>query len=191
MELIWGPPGADRIQVGTMLAPWTLLSGKVSMNACPLPRGHQGLSKNAQKWLKNQRPGSGSNLAECDPKLIKPDKSHKMFIHQIWIQSDHWSVYECVETAWQIRNQETVRIQWSVNKSKSGLGCPIMNLPTKFELSVISGLSANVQKPQKCDTQTKEQANWQAIIMSPSNSTDGDNYKTYLTQKCWYYNNTD
>ena len=23
----WGPPGADRIQVGPMLAPWTLLSG--------------------------------------------------------------------------------------------------------------------------------------------------------------------
>ena len=26
---IWGPPGADRNQVGPMLAPWTLLSGKV------------------------------------------------------------------------------------------------------------------------------------------------------------------
>ena len=24
---IWGPPGADRTQVGPMLAPWTLLSG--------------------------------------------------------------------------------------------------------------------------------------------------------------------
>ena len=25
----WGPPGADRTQVGPMLAPWTLLSGSV------------------------------------------------------------------------------------------------------------------------------------------------------------------
>ena len=28
MGLTWGPPGADRTQVGPMLAPWTLLSGK-------------------------------------------------------------------------------------------------------------------------------------------------------------------
>ena len=27
MGLTWGPPGADRTQVGPMLAPWTLLSG--------------------------------------------------------------------------------------------------------------------------------------------------------------------
>ena len=27
MRPTWGPPGADRIQVGPMLAPWTLLSG--------------------------------------------------------------------------------------------------------------------------------------------------------------------
>ena len=27
MGLIWGPPGAERTQVGPMLAPWTLLSG--------------------------------------------------------------------------------------------------------------------------------------------------------------------
>ena len=26
----WGPPGADRTQVGPMLAPWSLLSGNVS-----------------------------------------------------------------------------------------------------------------------------------------------------------------
>ena len=30
MEPIWGPSGADRTQVGPMLAPWTLLSGTIS-----------------------------------------------------------------------------------------------------------------------------------------------------------------
>ena len=30
--LTWGPSGADRTQVGPMLAPWTLLSGSVSGN---------------------------------------------------------------------------------------------------------------------------------------------------------------
>ena len=29
----WGPPGADRSQVGPMLAPWTLLSGKTVMSS--------------------------------------------------------------------------------------------------------------------------------------------------------------
>ena len=29
MESTWGPSGADRTQVGPMLAPWTLLSGQV------------------------------------------------------------------------------------------------------------------------------------------------------------------
>ena len=28
----WGPPGADRTQVGPMLAPWTLLSGKLQLH---------------------------------------------------------------------------------------------------------------------------------------------------------------
>ena len=30
----WGPSGADRTQVGPMLAPWTLLSGKSSLVHC-------------------------------------------------------------------------------------------------------------------------------------------------------------
>ena len=30
MGPIWGPPGADRTQMGPMLAPWTLLSGKLN-----------------------------------------------------------------------------------------------------------------------------------------------------------------
>ena len=30
MEPTWGPSGADRTQVGPMLAPWTLLSGRLS-----------------------------------------------------------------------------------------------------------------------------------------------------------------
>ena len=30
----WGPPGADRTQVGPMLAPWTLLSGLASEREC-------------------------------------------------------------------------------------------------------------------------------------------------------------
>ena len=32
MGPIWGPSGADRTQVGPMLAPWTLLSGKLCVN---------------------------------------------------------------------------------------------------------------------------------------------------------------
>ena len=35
MEPTWGPSGADRIQVGPMLAPWTLFSG--SFNQIQLP----------------------------------------------------------------------------------------------------------------------------------------------------------
>ena len=36
MWSIWGPSGADRIQVGPMLAPWTLLSGWIT-SACSRP----------------------------------------------------------------------------------------------------------------------------------------------------------
>ena len=31
MGTTWGPPGADRTQVGPMLAPWTLISGRLSI----------------------------------------------------------------------------------------------------------------------------------------------------------------
>ena len=34
----WGPSGADRTQVGPMLAPWTLLSGHSSLSYMPSPR---------------------------------------------------------------------------------------------------------------------------------------------------------
>ena len=37
----WGPSGADRTQVGPMLAPWTLLSGLLLLKS--LPHGIQGL----------------------------------------------------------------------------------------------------------------------------------------------------
>ena len=33
---IWGPPGADRTQVGPVLAPWTLLSGTVWYDDSPM-----------------------------------------------------------------------------------------------------------------------------------------------------------
>ena len=32
----WGPPGADRTQVGPILAPWTLLSGKAFPGGIPI-----------------------------------------------------------------------------------------------------------------------------------------------------------
>ena len=37
----WGPSGADRTQVGPMLAPWTLLSGMASYHIVKLHPGHQ------------------------------------------------------------------------------------------------------------------------------------------------------
>ena len=44
MGLIWGPFGADRTQVGPMLAPWTLLSG--------VPCAHSGLERHIYLSLK-------------------------------------------------------------------------------------------------------------------------------------------
>ena len=39
MGSMWGPPGADRTQVGPMLAPWTLLSGQQHNQTNPLVIG--------------------------------------------------------------------------------------------------------------------------------------------------------
>ena len=45
----WGPSGADRTQVGPMLAPWTLLSGYITQSryntVCSLPNTHNPLSR--------------------------------------------------------------------------------------------------------------------------------------------------
>ena len=52
METTWGSSGSDRTQVGPMLAPWTLLSGKlIPLNtARPLQSGRWSWSKFDNKW---------------------------------------------------------------------------------------------------------------------------------------------
>ena len=46
----WNPPGADRTQVGPMLAPWTLLSGNSAYITAPSPASS---INSHNKWWKN------------------------------------------------------------------------------------------------------------------------------------------
>ena len=52
-----------------------------------------------------------------------------------------------METAWQIKGQEMVRIQCDQNFFRS----PIRNAPMKYKVNVMSGSVENVGKLLKCD----------------------------------------
>ena len=112
----------------------------------------------------NRRPGNGRNSAECQQWLIRPGEANE-FAHHIWTQSDQWFVFwNCMETAQQIRGQETAQTEGSVTRSLSGQGRPMMSLPTKFELR---GLSANAQKLPKIRGQKMAGIEW-SMILCPS-----------------------
>ena len=50
MGLTWGPPGADRTQVGPMLAPWILLSGYRQTTPSPIRFGAR-ITRTNPWWL--------------------------------------------------------------------------------------------------------------------------------------------
>ena len=47
----WGPSGANRTQVGPMLAPWTLLSGNISYSTALTRAGYESKFKLTKKYL--------------------------------------------------------------------------------------------------------------------------------------------
>ena len=67
-------------------------------------------------------------------KLYRLGESYNELTDQIWDQSDQRFV---------CKYAGRVGMWWSVTKSNTGLGSPIMSSPTKFELSPIRSLSAN------------------------------------------------
>ena len=66
-----GPSGADRTQVGPMLAPWTLLSGTL-LNSPNIPDKSQGIMISAPQWL------SKSKLKSQEP---NPNYSNQSKMH--------------------------------------------------------------------------------------------------------------
>ena len=102
--------------------------------------------KMCRNCLTNQRQGKGRNSVERDQKLIRPGEAPNEFAHQIWVQSDQWFAWKCVETDRPITGQETAGIQESMAKSQPGQRKPLMSVITKFELNPISGLTANAWK---------------------------------------------
>ena len=91
--------------------------------------------------------------SEHDQKLIKPGKAHNELAHQILDKSGQWFVCKCTDTAWSIRDQGMTGIQWSMTKTWIRPERPMLRWPTKFELNLISGLSANAQKlPHQSET---------------------------------------
>ena len=65
--------------------------------------------------LKN--PENGTKLVEHDQELIRPGQAHNELVYQILAKSGQQFVCKCMKTAQQIRDQETMEIQWSVTKS--------------------------------------------------------------------------
>ena len=84
MGPIWGPSGADRTQVGPMLAPWTLLSGmsyqwrkpycgdKTVVTSYDLRNGNSWTNPAMRHFYINQPPRSPlQTLFTCDPDMNK------------------------------------------------------------------------------------------------------------------------
>ena len=69
MGTTWGPPGADRTQVGPMMAPWTLLSGVFSG------------SVHLQLWPKNINFVADSCLNSVFSWWIRYHPQHTMSLH--------------------------------------------------------------------------------------------------------------
>ena len=97
------------------------------------------------------------NTPDNDPIVLEKcnfvfDKSLKSHIISFWIKCGnldlgpksnnelvHQFFCKCVETVWPTTGHETVEISWSMTKSLSGPGSPLMSLPTKIILNPISG----------------------------------------------------
>ena len=94
------------------------------------------------------RPGK-TEFSETWPK-VNQDWEVLLWVHPINVSSI-WSVIclQMLRTCTPIRSQEMARIKQSMANSLSGPGTSIMNSPAKFELNLISSLSANAEKQLK------------------------------------------
>ena len=128
----WGPSGADRTQVGPMMAPWTLLSGAVCIKQ--MIKRHTGASycDLYQPWLQYH---------SCAGLLFCTNRGHHM---ESWIWVTIGLVYTfCLVGAkalsellltfasWILRNKP----DWKLNQNKIQLKMANFHIPDHYLLS--------------------------------------------------------
>ena len=119
----WGPSGADRTQVGPMLAPWTLLSGWVTESDCDIEgiSSSQMFCTNALSYsaVLTQFPlGEVANFISISTLTPRGQVTHICVSKMIFIGSDNGlSPSHYLNQCWNVVNSKLKKFQWDLKQS--------------------------------------------------------------------------
>ena len=121
----WGPSGADRTQVGPMLAPWTLLSGKISRSVDSARSYRSEIWQDS--WQILGRIAADSLIIKFDSKLFSNREAIHIRQSPKPYRYNHWRMWFLISLKWLLHS--TKPRHWNKNTNYNNVADAI----TKFQ----------------------------------------------------------